>query len=424
MEPIIIREIEQIQKSALELIKDAETADAITLLIGYLENKDFELYGQLILLSNSYTEARKKVILVGGSKEEENLARITYNIIQFVGNLKLNLFQTKVRFKKTTFLPQKSVVFIGAFFIVATLAYLYLIPPKVDKHKSDKTTVTIPTPTYMSSMQHDGFSLLFQVGNSNKIDTVTYPINTILVDLKGSLLRKYNLDTLKEYTTIYHHTGIKEVARWVLFVGSIPILESDELLSLHMFSEINKNIHYSVFRLKFIKETKLLANASTVEQTDQIRNNSYINKHSYGAKWAFASTIYDPNEHQQWSQFHGISISDVNLVSGVMISQNHDNLFPFFSENFLSDNPMGLISQNLDDSFPIFSEKFLSENPMILQIEKASANKKPTDRKKYQFDLYNEFGLKEENIIKILSDEENDSWILEKMKRLVQISQA
>lgn len=399
MEPVTLQEIEHIQKLALDLIKKAETAEAITLLTDYLENKDFELYTQLVLLSNSFSDARKKVILVGGSTEEETLIRVTYNIIQFIGNLKLDLIQNKKaahrRTEKPSFSSIKWVAYIGMFLMASATTYFFINWPKNDIPKPISSTPPIPMTVFASNLQHNEFPLLFQIDNSTKLDTIIYPIHTIIAELKNNLLYKYSLDTLPEYTTIYSKTKIKEVARWVIFVGSKPIPESDEFLSLQSLSELGKIIPYSVFRLEFIRERDPLADASPVEQTDPFTNISFIRTPLSGAKLTFGTTLFNPNEHQQWSQFH--SIADVSLVSGIMVSQNHD------------------------DPFPFFSEKFFFENPLGWQIEKASATKWPADRKKYQFDLYNEFGLKEENIIEILSDEENDSWILGKMKRLVQI---
>ena len=202
-----LNEFREIRRKILELIGQAKTERAISLLKEFLEAKNPTLHSKLVLISNRFHDLKLKQTL-GLSFEESHLNDVNYDLINFVNGLEPKLLKTKDY--KPKFLSKKSLGVIGLSLTGIFLIWMYFKNFGLSTNKHYPTEALSLTPTLSNDELIDPETnpnptpIRFSIDNGKNILKLvyydksikrndTFEINTDwqIYDLKQEIIRHY-----------------------------------------------------------------------------------------------------------------------------------------------------------------------------------------------------------------------------------------
>lgn len=240
MEEIEIIEVEEIRLKSSELIGMARTEDAVFLLKNYLQEKDKELYAQLLLISNRFFDAKQKSLLGLGIKEKI-FNRINYDLLTFVNNLEFNFSKKKeepIFNKKNKKYEVLNTRFLGIILVLIGTFWIsnkYLIEPhkNFERNTDVKMGVASTTASLSSNEKKNKKKILLIITEKRGIaDTSEYYPTERLRDIKIRIINQYNLSEIEANITNNPDFYEIESEEWVIKRGNSRIKEKDEDLPL------------------------------------------------------------------------------------------------------------------------------------------------------------------------------------------------
>lgn len=396
MDENTLNEVYQIKENSLRLISEAHTEDAIILLKKFLQEKDSELLSQLLLISNQFYAAKKEKLLGLGNKDKI-LNRINYSLIDFINNLEYELAK-ETGFEESNTVEKKKFLFLKGFTILVIIAILYILvirenstSKRIQHDLSDNEPIKTKNvrdehiyseaAAVNSPMKKNKITLKYKSEKSKEIHQKEFYLNETLVKVKEYFLRKYKIENTMKPTT----NDENKWAEWIIMRGETTKYSAeDELLSLETLVSQNKLSEYDELMIaksiiEFTKNEINQLNVIKLRISDGFRTDEYL------------VSLHFPDYGHSSSSIAFAHRTDIVVLH---VSGDGINSGNYQSSNFAL---VGFENPNANINKYSFQPSYKYGKPI---------NREEPKRKNSNYCLLNRYGLKTDDEIYILSDDD------------------